>query len=262
VKQPATEERGPTRLSRPKRSHSSRLIRTKAMSDKKATVVINLKHRTDRLAAIQQQLRSIGWSAELFAAIRPESAADFPSIGARGCFLSHLSVLKNARDAGIQQLIILEDDLNFVPRFVERWATLISLLRAKEWSIFYPGHTLNDLPAGLSRISSHIGIRCTHFMVINGYAIPTLISGLERILSRPAGDPLGGPMHVDGAYSTIRKQDCSLITYACSPVLGYQRPSRTDVGELKWFDRVGIVAPLLSAARKFKTTIRTFISRE
>lgn len=217
-----------------------------------ALFVINLEHRTDRRIAMRKQLAQIGWHAEFFPAIRPESAANFEFIGARGCFLSHLSVLKNARNAGAQQLVILEDDVNFAPKFTERWKFSMSALETQEWSIFYPGHIKNNLPEGLSRISPDTGFQCAHFMVINGPAISTVIAGLERILSRPAGHPLGGPMHVDGAYSTIRKQDHSLVTYAHFPVLGYQRPSRTDIGNLKWFDRVGMLTPVVNIARKLK----------
>jgi GR25 family glycosyltransferase involved in LPS biosynthesis len=123
------------------------------MNATRAIYVINLEHRTDRRIAMEKQLLRIGWRAEFFRAIRPDNAADFPSIGARGCFLSHLSVLRNAQKAGVQQLVILEDDLNFAPKFVERWNLSMSSLETKTWSIFYPGHTLKGLPAGLSRIS-------------------------------------------------------------------------------------------------------------
>ena len=201
---------------------------------------------------MHKQLSRIGWRAEFFSAILPETAATFPSIGARGCFLSHLSVLKNARNAGAQQLVILEDDVDFASDFEERWKFSMSALETQDWSIFYPGHALDGLSAGLSRISSSTAVQCAHFLVINGHAISTLIDRLEIILSRPAGHPLGGPMHVDGAYSTIRTQDPSLVTYAHFPVLGYQRPSRTDIGNLKWFDRVRVLTPIVGFARKLQ----------
>jgi glycosyl transferase, family 25 len=223
------------------------------MSGTPAVFVINLDYRTDRRTEMLRQLSRIGWRAEFFAAIRPESAADFPSIGARGCFLSHLSVLKRARDIDARQLVILEDDMNFVPQFPQAWKISMSVLETQEWSIFYPGHIITGLPPGLSRIPSSTGVQTSHFLVINGPAISRLISGLEIILARPAGHPLGGPMHVDGAYSTIRAQDCALITYAHSPVLGYQRSSRTDVGDLKWFDRIKLVAPIANFGRKLKS---------
>lgn len=128
----------------------------------------------------------------------------------------------------------------------------MSALAERDWSLFYPAHQMKDLPAGLSRIEPQIGIQCTHFMVINGPALPTLIAGLETILSRPPGHPLGGPMHLDGAYSTLRAQNQGLKTYAYFPALGYQRSSRTDIGENKWYDRVGVLSPLVDAARRLK----------
>jgi hypothetical protein len=219
--------------------------------------VINLEHRTDRRKAMQKQLSRIGWHGEFFSAIRPDNPAGFPSIGAHGCFLSHLEILRRARDANTKLLVILEDDLDFAEDFAGRWRTATAELEKNAWSIFYPGHGIDHLPSGLTMIPSGRGVPCTHFMVINGDAIADIVVGLEAILSRPAGHPLGGPMHVDGAYSTIRSRNASLTTYAYFPVLGHQRPSRTDVGEVKWFDRVGALGPIVSFARKLRPIGRT-----
>ena len=227
------------------------------MSISPTIFVINLESRVDRRIETIKQLSRIGWSAQFFQAIRPESAANFPSIGARGAFLSHLAVLKNAQGSGSQQLVILEDDVNFAPGFAERWASSMAALETQNWSIFYPGHVLDSLPPGLSCIPPSVNVVCAHFVVINGPAISTLISGLETILSRPSGHPLGSPMHVDGAYSTIRMQNHSLVTYAHFPALGYQRPSRSDIGDLRWFDRIGALAPAVSLARKVKAMSRS-----
>jgi glycosyl transferase, family 25 len=93
-------------------------------------------------------------------------------------------------------------------------------------------------------------------VVINGPAISTLINRLETILSRPPGHPLGGAMHVDGAFSTIRGQNPLLITFAHFPALGYQRPSRTDIGNVRWFDRADALTPIVSFVRKLKGILR------
>jgi hypothetical protein len=217
-----------------------------------AVFVINLTHRTDRRAEMEKELASVGWGAEFFPAIRPSDAGAFPSVGARGCFLSHLSILKQASQTGLQRLTILEDDLSFVDDFPRSWSTALGSLRGADWSIFYPGHLLSDLPPGLSRLDPTLGVRCTHFMVINGNAISPIITGLEAILARPAGHPNGGPMHVDGAYSTIRRQNDDLPTFAYSPQLGYQRPSRSDVANTRWFDRIDALKPAVSLYRANK----------
>ena len=62
-------------------------------------------------------------------------------------------------------------------------------------------------PAGCHGSSRPKPVQCAHFLLINAAALTTVIKGLETILSRPAGHPLGGPMHVDGAYTTIRAQN-------------------------------------------------------
>jgi hypothetical protein len=215
-------------------------------------MVINLESRADRRAEMRNELSRVNWQAEFFSAIRPSDVGNFPSLGARGCFLSHLAVLRQAENAGVEQLVILEDDVNFANGFAKYWQSATDSIEAFEWSIFYPGHFIEGLPNGLSLVPPSTKVRCTHFMVIHRTALRPIIDGLETILSRPPGHPLGGPMHVDGAYSTIRMQNPSLKTYAFSPALGYQRPSRTDISSIKWFDRVSALRPLVTLARRVR----------
>jgi len=198
---------------------------------------------------MERQLARVDLAADFFSAMRPDDRGDFPSVGARGCFLSHLRVLKSA--AGVGRLMILEDDLDFTSHFRERWPNVLWILEREPWSIFYAGHYLGGR-RGLVRLDPEDRVMCSHFMLINGPAIPFLARELEAILSRPSGHPLGGPMPVDGAYSTIRQQNQELITYAEFPALGYQRPSRTDIADLRWFDRSLLLAPAVTLARKIK----------
>jgi len=219
------------------------------------TVVINLPHRTDRRREMERQLARIGWSAEIFSAIRPSDAGNFSSIGARGCFLSHLAVLKQARDDRVDRLVVLEDDVTFVHDFQPLWSAAIAELAKRPWSFFYAGHDNRELPRGFSRVDPVTCMRCSHFTLINGAALAILVGGLETILSRSPGHPDGGPMHLDGAYSTLRAQNPHLATYAYSPALGYQRSSRSDIADGRWFDRTFVLAPLLTQVRRLKNAI-------
>ena len=219
------------------------------------TFVISLKDRFDRRREMGRQLSRIGWNASFFDAIRPIDAGGFPSLGARGCFLSHLAVLEMAREVALPCIVILEDDVNFCREFPDQWKQAMSTINPLEWSIFYPGHLLRLRAMGMHLVEPSMGVQCTHFMMINGCAFLEIIQGLKEILSRPTGHPDGGPMHVDGAYSTIRSRSTRLRTYAFSPILGYQRPSRTDVGTLRWFDRARAIAPAIRMGRRLKTFI-------
>lgn len=218
--------------------------------------VINLEYRTDRRAEMERQLQRIGWDAEFFSAIQPGDDGSFPSVGAHGCFMSHLEVLKLAQSRASDRVVILEDDVNFTPGFQQHWTRATAMLGKLDWSIFYPGHCIKDLPKGLSLLAPDRNVLCAHFVLVNGPAISPLIRGLEQILARPAGHPSGGPMHVDGAYSTIRAQNAALETYAYSPALGYQRPSRSDVEGFRWFDRIGAISPIVAVARRLKGQVR------
>jgi glycosyl transferase family 25 len=209
-------------------------------------MVINLEIRADRRIEMERQLASVGWTAEFVNGIRPEDRGDFPSIGAKGCFLSHLEVLK--RGAG-STIILMEDDLDFAPEFAQRWDRLFSEL-PDDWSIFYPASDVAGWP-----LSNTTGIMRSHMMVFRSTIVDRMISELEMILSRPAGHILGGPMHVDGAYSTIRKQNADIMTYSLFPPLGSQRSSRSDIADLRFFDRLPILRPLAGLARKVQRSL-------
>ena len=224
-----------------------------------ATFVINLAYRSDRRIEMQRELSRVGWDAEFFPAIRPTSPDGFPSIGARGCFLSHLTILKKAHSSGAERLLILEDDLNFVHDFKKHWPVAMEQLALREWYIFYPAHLLKGFPPGMSLLSPSIGVMCTHFVMFNKVAIPKIIAELEDILSRPGGHLRGGPMHIDGAYSTIRKNNENMSTLIYYPVLGYQRSSSTDIGVSHWFDRIAAMRPSVKLYRNIKNLLkRTF----
>jgi glycosyl transferase, family 25 len=222
------------------------------MNDDFFGYVINLEDRIDRRIEMEEQLRRVGWKAQFSHSDRPKDVGGFPSLGARGCYLSHLGTLRRGAIMKNHHVLIMEDDLNFVPGFSRLWDQVYEELQTKDWSIFYPAHVLDNAPSGLSVMDSRQGVMCTHFMLFNRVVVPRIIEGLETILARPAGHPLGGPMHVDGAYSTIRAQNPDLKTYIYSPSLGQQRSSRSDIVDLKFYDRIEALRPVVSTLRRFK----------
>lgn len=76
---------------------------------------INLDSRPDRLAEIQAELQKIsGNDADIVAKSDRFAAFHTPSSGIVGCGYSHLAVLKQARDRGYANVLILEDDFEFL----------------------------------------------------------------------------------------------------------------------------------------------------
>jgi glycosyl transferase, family 25 len=222
--------------------------------------VINLPARADRRREMDQQLRKIGLAIdasliEVFQAIRPPDKGPFSSVGARGAFLSHLGVLRTAAGAGYRRILILEDDVNFIEDFNTQFTRMVRSQEGQDWHLFYGGYQLLDEPAppyGTPLIDPERGVMLAHFLGFATPAISMAVEFLETLLTRPPGDHSGGPMHVDGAYSCLRRLNPSLTTRLAVPQLGYQRASRTDIHELRWFDRLSGVRGLVGVARSLK----------
>jgi glycosyl transferase, family 25 len=68
---------------------------------------------------------------------------------------------------------------------------------------------------------------------LQGTCIPMFAGFLRQVLDRPPGHPEGGPMHVDGAYTTFRRNHPEFMTLAAIPSLGHQRASRSDIYPLR-----------------------------
>ena len=228
--------------------------------------VINLKSRADRRVEMAEQLERVGLGlaspqVQLFEAVRPDSPGAFPSIGTRGCFMSHLQVLRDARDRGLASVLILEDDLNFVKDFGTRFEPVRRCLQQQPWGMFYGSYTfygeaptLPDAPC--VQADAQLPISTTAFVAVHGAWIGRLIKYLEAMLQRPAGDPAGGPMHVDGAYCWFRAAYPEMACWLAHPSLGYQRSSQTDIHPPRWFDRVQPVAAVVSILRKLRNRLR------
>lgn len=224
--------------------------------------VINLPSRLDRRREISLQLKSIGLELNkgnvvLFPAIRPADPGGFPNVGTRGCFMSHLEVVRIARNEGLERILVLEDDLDFVPDFRLHFPPILNWLQSSNWSLFYGGCRLESpvsgrIADGLMLASSRDQIVTTHFLALRRDAICAAVPYFERMLERPGGHPDGGPMHVDGAYNWLRRAYPELTTVVAEPQLGYQRPSRTDIHDLKWFDSIPVVRSAASLVRRLK----------
>lgn len=91
---------------------------------------------------MEQHLNLVGLSLDhpdviLFEAVRPSSKGEFPTVGAKGCFLSHLGVLEDAIAADCSSFLILEDDVDFSVDFPDRIEGISKRLNNQEWDIFY-----------------------------------------------------------------------------------------------------------------------------
>ena len=68
---------------------------------------INLEEREDRKVFIETELKKMKWKYERFNAIKHDK-------GIIGCCMSHLAVIEMAKEKGLDYVVILEDDVQFL----------------------------------------------------------------------------------------------------------------------------------------------------
>jgi len=86
-------------------------------------IYINLDRRKDRRQEIEQELDNFDLPYERFTAI------DYPGFGIYGCGMSHLTVLKMAKERQYKNVLIFEDDFKFIVSKTEFEKTINSLFR-------------------------------------------------------------------------------------------------------------------------------------
>ena len=68
---------------------------------------INLENRIDRKTSVENELNSLGWKYQRFNAIKTKD-------GRVGCSMSHLKLLKMAKEKNLDYIVIVEDDIQFM----------------------------------------------------------------------------------------------------------------------------------------------------
>jgi glycosyl transferase family 25 len=223
------------------------------------TYVVHLPERHDRMKIVLGQLDRVGIEPEvgrleIFPGIRPKTKHGFPTAEARGCFLSHREVLTRAMKDNLRRVLIMEDDLELHSMLVISPREILGGLDGMEWGLAYLGHNL-EMPEGMPPqfLLTEEVTRGAHFYAVQGAAIGQLVEYLDAVLTREPGDPLGGPMHYDGALTMFRYAYPNVKTVAANPSLGKQTHSRSDIMPKPW-DRFPItreLAQLMRGALRF-----------
>jgi len=230
-------------------------------------MIMNLPNRSDRRKEIRRELVRVGWNPDdpritWFPAVDPRTAGGYRNPGARGCFLSHIAVLNLARNAGCRRILVLEDDCDFAPDFVERQGQFADWLTSSPWGIAYLGHV--EPLSGQPRLvpwPAETRVAMTHCYAAAGDVLLRLPRYLEAITLRPPGSPDGGPMSIDAGFSWFRRQNPDVVTVLAVPSLAQQRSSRSDLSP-RWFDRVPGLSVAAQTARGIRWSISNSFSRQ
>ncbi len=226
--------------------------------------IINLRHREDRRKQVRNELARIGVSidnkhASFFEAQKFDDQGEFPSIGARGCFDSHLKILEEAARERAASVLILEDDFQLTRHGRKNLKAVLDRLEVVDWSIFYGGGRVQMVEQEASLVTSLNStqvVQCAHFIAFKGKSIDAVVAYLNAILERCAGSPEGGPMHVDGAYSWFRQAHPEFRTFMALPEIAVQRPSISDITpSSRRIEKIPLVSVGIGLARALKSRL-------
>jgi glycosyl transferase, family 25 len=188
--------------------------------------------RPDRHAHLRSELERTGLPFDVLVSDRPADSGGFASVGFRGCFESHLSALRLAREEGVDIAILVEDDAVVASAFTELVPHLEQELAGIEWSTVLLGYLGDQSPARhfrLRRITQHVAraehweFLGSHFTAVNRSALDPLIADFERRL-----EPGGRRISVDGVLNEFRHTS-GADTLVCVPNLARQGPSPSGI---------------------------------
>jgi GR25 family glycosyltransferase involved in LPS biosynthesis len=193
---------------------------------------ICLRERPDREASLRCEIARLQLPYEIMVNDRPATRGPFTSTGERGCYESHLRVLRKALSDNVDAAIICEDDL-WVSRssrsVLNDVLTLIPNLNWTTMYLGYPRHFLPSTTATLVSVAPHLRllegweVLCSHFYAVRSHTIPELILELEwRLRAEKC-------ISVDGVLNEFRR-DRELRPLVVVPSIGRQMPSYSSIG--------------------------------
>ena len=190
-------------------------------------IYINLEHRTDRRLEIEDELNSFGLPYERFNAIAN------PGFGILGCGLSHLSVLKMARDNKWKNILIFEDDFMFLvdrDEFEKNINLLFDIENPVDFDVCMLSYNIitSEPSEKYYFLNKVLEVQTASGYIVNEKMYDKLIELYEWAM------PLLGSTKQHWIYANDqiwKKLQPSANWYSFTTRLGKQRPSYSDNGE-------------------------------
>jgi GR25 family glycosyltransferase involved in LPS biosynthesis len=175
--------------------------------------IINLEHRKDRRAAVEQEVLKL--DLEKYTVI---SALTGSNPG-EGCTLSHQYCVQLAKENDLEYVLILEDDVIFEENVQEVFNKAFREVQAYPWNILYLGC---NVKGSVQKVEQNLGkvvkANTTHAYVIHKRFYDTVL-GIDDY-----------SVIIDLQY---RQLSYKYDMFTCIPLVAFQRPNHSDILNIK-----------------------------
>lgn len=150
---------------------------------------INLAQRTDRRELFEKRTAKLGINATRFEAIVPqpeyvqmlyEGHEDNTRAQKIGCTLSHQGIIRLAKEKGLKNVLIFEDDCLFLEGFNDKLSLSVRELEGFEWDLFYgggePNNYMHQVSENLYMMKNSGGMYATHCYAVHERFYETVLS--------------------------------------------------------------------------------------
>lgn len=136
--------------------------------------------------------------------------------GKKGCYESHLSIIREAYDQGCQNVLIFEDDIIPSPSYDDKYIkkAIEFIKNNRDWDIFYLGHQPDVFFSGAEVIEDNI-MKCSSTLT-HAYVLSRKF--MKKMITRVYDDQA-----IDKVY--LKNEN----SYAIYPMQFYQNESESDI---------------------------------
>jgi len=214
---------------------------------------INLEHRKDRKDQIEAELHKMGIeNFKRFPAVKEE-------FGALGCLKSHLNLLKEAKDKKFKNILILEDDFEFLLSKEDFWK-LMESVKDLDYDVLLFGYNNGNLKSEKVNdvYSKVLEAQTTSAYLVNEKFYDTFIKTFEECLKQLVKTQDIYKYPADQCWKTIQPQN---KWYVFHTRVGKQRKSFSNVAKINANYQTGGASPF-GAVRYINLEKRTDRKKE
>jgi glycosyl transferase family 25 len=192
---------------------------------------INLDRRQDRWTTITKKFNDFGIVAERYSAFDGKTLTlPYPHSSELGGTISHLNVIKMAKELNLKNVLIYEDDVEFDSNISEKFESIIPQI-PEDWDLIYFG---GNHQGPIKQISENI-FKLSHTYALQMYAVnsksyDTIIDFLEDKVNKVLDKKVSFKPSVAADFYLSLLQP-KLNCYCIRPHLTWQIQDYSDIQE-------------------------------